>query len=323
MAHPKRIVTELARLFDILKTRMTEHDDYLRRSEYNTRILLIDPVLRKLGWDVEEPELVQMEVELARPKGLRADYVLLEHGEYVAIVEAKSFGRDLRDGRGQAVEYAGYADVPLFVLTDGNLWQLYRRGRGRGSSKPFRIMEFDIQFSNSTDLAKTALVLRQPSFDLGQPIDSAPNPIFKINQSTKRRARPSAPSSSSLPEGSPWCPVSELSFAGQQGPKYIKFPDGIEMKFVRPGWIGVPFNLVRWLVDTGQLHKHCLPVKRDNGELLIVASPIGKPRPVRPGFYMNQNRSSQAHFSDALDLMRQFEIDPTKVFVNFGGGRSS
>ena len=305
---------------------MTEHDDYLRRSEYNTRILLIDPVLRKLGWDVEEPELVQMEVELARPKGLRADYVLLEHGEYVAIVEAKSFGKDLRDGHGQAVEYAGYADVPLFVLTDGNLWQLYRRGRGRGSSKPSQMeMEFDIQSSNSTDSAKTALVLRQPSFDLGQPIDSAPNPIFKINQSNKRRARPSAQSSSSLPEGSSWCSVSELSFAGQQGPKYIKFPDGIEMKFVRPGWIGVPFNLVRWLVNTGQLRKHCLPVKRDNGELLIVASRngIAKPRAVCAGFYMNRKRSSQEHFSDALDLMRQFEIDPTKVFVNFGGGRGS
>ena len=33
---------------------------------------------------------------------------------------------------------------------------------------------------------------------------------------------------------------------------------------------------------------------------------------------MNRGRGSQAHFSDALDLMRQFEIDPATVFVNFG-----
>ena len=148
MARSKKIMTGLARLFDILKTRMTEHDDYLRRSEYNTRILLIDPVLRKLGWDVEDPELVRMEVELARPGGLRADYVLLERDTPVAIVEAKSFGRDLRDGRflGQAVEYAGHAGVQLFVMTDGNIWQLYGRGRGRSSSRPSQPeMKFNIQ----------------------------------------------------------------------------------------------------------------------------------------------------------------------------------
>ena len=310
-------------MFDSLRTRMAEHDDYLRRSEYSTRILLIDPVLRKLGWNVEDPELVRLEVELARPRGLRADYVLLERGAPVAIVEAKSFGRDLRGGRflGQAVEYAGYAGVQLFVITDGNIWQLYGRGRGRSSSRPSQLeMEFDIQSSNSTDLAKTVLALRQPNLDLSQPIHSAPNPLFKINQSTKRRARPPARSFSSSPEKSPWYPVSELSVVDQQRPTCIKFPDGIEMKFVRPGWIGVPFNLVRWLVDTGRLRPHCLPIKRGNGDLLITASPIGNPREVRKGLYMDRSQGSRAHLSDALDLMRQFEIDPTKVFVNFGGG---
>ena len=295
---------------------MTEHDDYLRRSEYNTRILLIDPVLRKLGWDVENPKLVRMEVELARPAGLRADYVLLEHGAPVAIVEAKSFGRGLNDSRflNQAVEYTDYAGAQLFVLTDGTLWQLYRRDQGAAARTLQPEMEFDIQSGNSTDLAKAALALRQPNLDFGQPIDSVPNPIL-------RSVRPSARSSSSPPEGSPWHPISKFltsSVSKKRQPAWMKFPDGFVKPFVKPGWVGVPFNLVRWLVDTRRLSRHHLPVKRANGRALIVDSPIGKPRAVETGFYMNRGRGSQAHFSDALDLMRQFEIDPATVFVNFG-----
>lgn len=310
------IINKLARLFDILKTRMERYDDYLRRSEYNTRILLIDPVLRKLGWDVEDPELVKMEVELARPKGLRADYVLLEHDTPVAIVEAKSFGRDLKDSRflNQAVEYAGYAGVQLFVLTNGNLWQLYRRDQDVASRTLQPAIEFDIRYGNSTDLPKTALALRQPNLDFGQQIDSIPNSLL-------RNVHPSTQSSSSPPEGSPWHPISKFltsSISKKRQPAWMKFPDGVVEPFVKPGWVGVPFNLVRWLVDTRRLSKHHLPVKRANGKALIVDSPIGKPRAVKTGFYMNRGRGSRAHFSDALDLMRQFKIDPATVFVNFG-----
>lgn len=310
------IANELARLFDTLRALMTEYDDYLRRSEYNTRVLLIDPVLRKLGWNVENPKLITMERELARPKGLRADYVLLEHGTPVAIMEAKSFGKDLRDGRflDQAVEYAGYAGVQLFILTNGNLWQLYRWDQGVAVRTLQPEMEFDIQSGNSTDSAQTALALRQPNLDFGQPVDSLPDPIL-------RSVRPSVRPSSSPPEESPWHPISKFltsSVSKKRQPAWMKFPDGVVKPFVKPGWIGVPFNLVRWLIATDRLCRNRLPVKRANGKALIVDSPIGKPRAVCTGFYMNRGRGSQTHLSDALDLMRQFGIDPATVFLNFG-----
>ena len=232
----------------------------------------------------------------------------------------------VRDGRflGQAVEYAGYAGVQLFVITDGNIWQLYGRGRGRSSSRPSQLeIEFNIQSGESTDSAKKALALRQPNLDLDQTINGAPNPIFKITRSSKRSSRPSPQSFSSFPEGSPWCLVSELSVAGQQRPTCIKFPDGTEMKFVRPGWIGIPFNIARWLIATGQLCSQHLPVKL-NDEVLISDTSFGpKPRTVCPGFWMNRRPSPDAPLRHAFGLLRRFDINPAKVFVNFGGSDGS
>lgn len=326
MGRPRSITIELANLFERIRTHFTDRDDYMRRNEYRTRICLIDPVLRMLGWDTESPELVELEVELARPEGKRADYALKVEGRYVAIVEAKSFDSDLESKRTQkqAYRYARGAGVQHFVLTDGKHWKLYSFDRDTPVEELRPEIELDISSDDLRDLATTALALRHPGLNVGRKLAHVPAPIFEISESGSKGVRPPAQASQLPPKGSTWHPISKVSVKNRERPPaWIKFPDGAVMSFVRPAWIGVPFNLVRWLVGTDQLRKHHLPVKRDNGKLLISASPIGIPRPVREGFYMNRKRSSQAHFSDALDLMRKFEIDPTKVFVNFGGGRGS
>lgn len=323
MARPKRIVAELASLFERIRTQFTDRDDYMRRNEYRTRICLIDPVLRMLGWDVESPELVELEVELARPEGKRADYALKVEGRYIAIVEAKSFDSDLESKRTQkqAHRYACGAGAQHFVLTDGKRWKLYSLNRDTPVENLRPKIELDISSDDLMDLATTALALRRPGLNVGRKLAHVPAPIFEISESDSKGVRP--PTQVQFPpKGTTWYPISKVSVERRERPPaWIKFPDGAVMPFVRPGWIGVPFNLVRWLVDTGRLHKYRLPVKRNNGKLLIAASPIGDLREVREGFYMNRGRGSQAHFGDALDLMRQFEIDPTQVFVNFGGGR--
>ena len=50
----------------------------LRQSEALTRATLIDPLLRELGWDTEDPALVAPEYRLGRGY---ADYALLSNGQ--------------------------------------------------------------------------------------------------------------------------------------------------------------------------------------------------------------------------------------------------
>ena len=49
------ILESLLELVETLKARIDTHGDQLRKSEALTRYALIDPLLRELGWDTEDP----------------------------------------------------------------------------------------------------------------------------------------------------------------------------------------------------------------------------------------------------------------------------
>ena len=85
-------LTKAMELFEELKRRIDEHGDYLQESEYRTRILLIDPLLRLLGWDVEDFHCVEIEFRTSQSVQERADYVLKNGESKVAIVKAKKLG---------------------------------------------------------------------------------------------------------------------------------------------------------------------------------------------------------------------------------------
>jgi hypothetical protein len=93
-----------------------------RRSEALTRYALIDPILRALGWDTEDPEQVRPEfpTETGKP-----DYALIWEGKPRIMVEAKPLGADLREARLKGINYTNAKGVPFFICTDGNLWEVY------------------------------------------------------------------------------------------------------------------------------------------------------------------------------------------------------
>ena len=65
---------ELMECIDLLQERMRSHRDTLRENETRTRMALIDPMLRALGWDVSDPAAVTPEY---KGGGGWADYALL------------------------------------------------------------------------------------------------------------------------------------------------------------------------------------------------------------------------------------------------------
>ncbi len=105
--------------------------DTLRFNEAETRKRLIDSMLLMAGWDINDPDQVQVEVSLsgqytATGQG-RADYVLYDDdGTALAVIEAKRTVENPAIGRKQA---QGYADDlerndkrsirPLIILSNG------------------------------------------------------------------------------------------------------------------------------------------------------------------------------------------------------------
>ena len=81
------ILESLLELVETLKARIDEHGDQLRQSEALTRYALIDPLLRELGWDTEDPGLVIPEYKSGSGS---ADYALLTRNRPAMMIEAKN-----------------------------------------------------------------------------------------------------------------------------------------------------------------------------------------------------------------------------------------
>jgi hypothetical protein len=94
--------------------------------EYPTRTIFIDPLLAALGWNVRDPD----EVELERPTvdGKSVDYAMKVNRKVVLHVEAKQLGDPLDDVKSitQVVGYAANDGIEWCVLTNGVRYKVYK-----------------------------------------------------------------------------------------------------------------------------------------------------------------------------------------------------
>jgi len=93
--------------------------------EENTKHALIEPVLKALGWDVEDLDEVRCEYKLKQADN-PVDYAFFVHGNLRLFVEAKALGENLDKCAHQIMGYAGVAGVvEWIVLTNGNEYRIY------------------------------------------------------------------------------------------------------------------------------------------------------------------------------------------------------
>ena len=94
--------------------------------EYPTRTIFIDPLLAALGWDVRDPD----EVELEHPTidGKSVDYAMKVNGKVVLHLEAKQLCDPLDDVKSitQVVGYAANDGIEWCVLTNGVRYKVYK-----------------------------------------------------------------------------------------------------------------------------------------------------------------------------------------------------
>ena len=112
-----------------LRDRVQSYGDDLRRSEALTRYALIDPLLRELGWDTEDPGIVTPEysVDIYNGGTARADYALTHAGKPLMLIEANKLGEPLLSSNAveQGIRYCINTAATYFVVTDGQKWEIY------------------------------------------------------------------------------------------------------------------------------------------------------------------------------------------------------
>lgn len=112
------------------KTQSQQIADSLQWDEAKTRALLIDLMLQKAGWDINNKQQVSLEFSVDYPANIsgkgRADYVLWgDNGQPLAVIEAKKSGTtSLQAGREQARLYADALETmgyqrPVIFYTNG------------------------------------------------------------------------------------------------------------------------------------------------------------------------------------------------------------
>ena len=94
--------------------------------EYPTRTIFVDPLLQALGWDVRDPDEVQLEYPTIDAKSV--DYAPKINRKPVLFIEAKPLNNPLTDVKSitQVVGYAANAGVEWCVLTNGVKYKVYR-----------------------------------------------------------------------------------------------------------------------------------------------------------------------------------------------------
>jgi predicted type IV restriction endonuclease len=98
--------------------------------EAATRYAIIDPILRPLGWKLEDPKQCRVEEWRSLKNEQKvADYVLRNKcGKNVVVIEAKGLSKTKLNGwteENQLRVYADETDARIAVLTYGQSWYLY------------------------------------------------------------------------------------------------------------------------------------------------------------------------------------------------------
>ena len=232
-----------------IRGRIDAHGAALRRSEAQTRYALIDPLLRELGWDTQNPDLVVPEYQSGK---IRADYALLSGGRPAMMVEAKSLDTPLHDVVRQGIGYCLEEGTAHFSVTDGRRWEIYETHRPVPIDEK-RIVSFDVKRPSPAEVCLQALALWRPAMQSGH-VASGQAPIIGQSEEVSEPVPPPTP----VPDEHEWQPFTEVTAIKGQSPVEILFPDSQQTQIKT--WAEALVESVRWLMDKGVLNANQCPI---------------------------------------------------------------
>ena len=316
----KRVTSTIERI----KVRIAAHRKELAKNETMTRYALIDPLLRSLGWDTEDPG--QVLPECSDGSGGKVDYVLAAEDRPVAVLEAKRLGDPLdRNAVSQAMGYAYSVGTHLLILTNGSEWHLYP------IREPDRAKRKGVTFNVERDAAHAAAMealgmwrqklAAQDLKDVTLPPDPAgPLPVPGAT------LEPGAPAPVSARDAG-WRPIADVleNFRPKSKPPAgLRLPDGSEVQLRR--WKETLVEVAKWLVDK-RLIAGSEQIRPPRSRIRNLVSPLKKhaggkpflaPASIGSSNFVETNVSAPVALKHSVLLLKHCGVDPAEVHLRFG-----
>ena len=228
------LIDDLVTTIETLQQRVVQYKDELGSSEALTRYVLINPLLRALDWNLEDP--AQVRPEYGGVGGGLADYALFGDGaagKPAVILEAKSLDTVLSSTVvNQAFQYCFQLGIVHMVITDGNRWRCFDLLTPGLAIREREIKSITLTAEPAYKLALQLLLLWRPNLASGEPV-AASEPVLSTEQATpdSQSTNTQQPATDAPPSPSDegWTSLAELqNVTGRPPPSVIRLPDGAE-----------------------------------------------------------------------------------------------
>ncbi len=320
--------------------RMKKHRSLYEQNEMATRNQIVDPTLRNLGWDPEDP--AQVHPNESMEEGV-PDYSLLQDDKKVLFVEAKKLSVDIeaREVLRQLAKYCFGEGMKYGVLTNGAVWVLFRAFQ-EGTTMAERIVwKTDIENDEVTAIVRRlSTISRDHIGDIDKLIeklqildeiwqsllDEPKNlskgfvPVFEdliregypdydfgateledfIQERVKEMFSPQADTPTRIPEPPEWKPTGRRSMTIDRQPFEVRNSYDILV------------NTAEWLVAKRRLSKDNCPVVGGHKRNLVNTEPKHRygesfraPRELSNGLYIETHASTASCITNARKLLQK------------------
>ncbi len=337
----------------VVTNRIKQHRQIYQTNEMAVREQLINPVLRALGWDTEDPEQVVPHVRL--DEGV-PDYALMANSTPMLFLEAKNLNEDVGNHKwiNQLMKYAFEQGTQYGVLTNGVVWLLaisFKQGT-RSTDRIIWAADLENETPNSL-FRKLSMLHRQKISQLdslikkAQLVEEVWNSILAdpkqfgvaISPVVRDLLRDAYPDFEfSLEELQDYLTekVEELvhreysdEAAPDQDDLLVKESDlrAISISGKRHSIKYVYDILVltaEWLIKQGKLRKTDVPIKIGSKRYLIAERPVHpynnnsfrNPKKLSNGLYIESAHSRVATIKQAKNLLQHFGYPPETLTIH-------
>ena len=140
-------------------------------TEETTKISLVLPFLRLMGYDDADPTEVQAEytADIGNKQGEKVDFAILKNNNVEIIIECKLCHSPLKENHlYQLLRYYMTTEARLGILTNGIIYQFYTDTNENGKMDNIPFFEIDLLNLNSQSIKKLKKLFYKNNFDINQ-----------------------------------------------------------------------------------------------------------------------------------------------------------